>query len=149
MKLTHEKRNTIVYMHNLFKDFYTQRKQYIKIKKYKLLQRWARYSERVQNLDRTEPILQARLNRLDKEFQFISPKLQELHDIHINEHMMKSVLNSKDFSYYIRNKVYELATRKRLDRFYSKLNWMAYNDRFEYLKTAVRNNKSLLQLIFS
>lgn len=137
MKLALEKRNTIGYVHNLMKDFYSQRKQFLKFKKYKLLQRWARYSEKVQQLDRTEALLHARINKLDKEFQFISPKLQELTDLHISDHMSKSVLGNRDFACFIRSMVYDVVTKKRLDRFYAKLNWVAHTDRMEYLKKAV------------
>lgn len=120
VNLALEKRNTMRFMHQTMKLFYTERRDTLRLKKYKLLHRWARFGDQMQVLDRTDAILSTRLKKIEKESDFVSSKLLDLHKCNV-ETMEKNILSPKDYSVYIRHLSHDMAVSKKLDKFFCKL----------------------------
>ena len=67
INLASQKRNTKACVFQMMKHFYSNWITTLCLKKYKLLHRWERFCTKIESIDRTESLLQTRLERIESE----------------------------------------------------------------------------------
>jgi chaperonin cofactor prefoldin len=60
------------------KEFYSNYLITLKLKRYKLLHRWERFSTKIDVIDKTEPMLRSRVSTLDQEIVTIQKRSETL-----------------------------------------------------------------------
>lgn len=73
-----EKKNTLEYTTNYILQLYKEKKNVVKLRKHKLLDRWSRFINSSEKIERSEEILLNKIQQLDTEYERICQRMEEL-----------------------------------------------------------------------
>ncbi|KAL9648533.1 hypothetical protein ABK040_012647 [Willaertia magna] len=129
-----EPKNTKEYMENFIISFYTYWKQTLKLKYASIVNRYHKYSDNSEIIERVEGLYKIRVREIEKEYEKTSARLNELKMLKTTEEKEKNIIKLNDFHVIIRKQLYDLRTRKKLDLFTTKVKWLCYSDRYNLFK---------------
>ncbi|EFC45917.1 predicted protein [Naegleria gruberi] len=130
-----EKKNSKTYMEGFVCNFYNYWREILRLQYYKVNTRWQKFADRSDIIERAQPMYQARTIRIQREFETASIREKDI-QAQLGKSLSKNIIQPSDLQTIIRKQLYDIRSRRKVDQFLVKMNWLPYSERFNLFKKA-------------
>eukprot|EP00002_Diphylleia_rotans_P002201 TRINITY_DN1137_c0_g1_i1.p1 TRINITY_DN1137_c0_g1~~TRINITY_DN1137_c0_g1_i1.p1 ORF type:complete len:2066 (-),score=432.43 TRINITY_DN1137_c0_g1_i1:1174-7371(-) len=156
-EIASQKESDFDLIYDVLVNYFERHKKSLVVKKYKQLLRWSRFCRGCDDYERSVESLREHVQMIDTQLAIASDRLQRLcgrpsevgEDIEEGKlQLHEGILDATDIQYYLRQKITLDSSAQKMQRFFKRIQWMPYTNRYEisrrlrHMKQAALNEKA-------